>query len=405
MSALLGTTALASPLIGTTLGAGALLAGALYLLTKSSDVALSAASSLGKKFRISPLMLGVALGAMASVPELLVAVQSIVHGTREIGVGNIVGSNIAHVFLIMGATAAIAAIPKGKGLGWKFNTCVMAGTTLGFGALLAMNALTPAMGLGMMGLAGLYVWSNYRINKKDAAAMGVPVEALIHNHAHGHDHDEHAHGHEHGHDHDRKHEHDHPHHENPPPSREKPAGFQTLWALSGLGALIYAADMVVRSASSVASGLGVSDALIGALAVGFGTALPELAINVHAARKKDTDLAVGNILGCNIFNILAVGGALALSDMPVPASFSTAAPLGLFNLAALGASAGLLSLTLLGNKGAIRKWQGYAALGLYAAYIGGTVALDNKVSPGQAIKPTAQITRNEQIQTLPVHKI
>ncbi|MBU0859177.1 MAG: hypothetical protein KJ667_04510, partial [Alphaproteobacteria bacterium] len=135
-AALLGTTALTSPLLASTAGALAVLAGSFYLLLKTSDVVVNNASALGKKAKIPPLMLGLGLGAITSMPELFVSVGAALNGTPELGIGNIVGSNIANILLILGATAAITPIIS-KGLSWRFNTLAMAGATGLFGAGLA----------------------------------------------------------------------------------------------------------------------------------------------------------------------------------------------------------------------------------------------------------------------------
>lgn len=376
-SVLLGTTALSTPLINSTIGAGALLAGSLYLLSKSSDVVVDSASAIGKKSGVSPLMLGIGLGAMASIPELSVAVKSVMSNTPEIGISQLVGANIAHVFLILGAAAAFApkGIEKGKGLGWKFNTLAMAGTTLGFGAALASGVLTPVMGAGMCAAALAYVGGNFWVNKKDAKTFGVPVESLIHHHAGGHC--SHDHDHSHSHSHDEGHHHDHEHRH----TKSTPSWLSGVWSAAGMTGLVYSAHHAVDSASQLALNTGVSPATVGALAIALGVSLPELTISVKAAMKNQTDMAVGNVLGCNIFNLLFVGGAMGLAGTVVPESFSTASTLGIFNLAALGTSAGLMSVALLSGKGGIKKWQGYASLGVYAAYVASSIALGGHKLP------------------------
>jgi Ca2+/Na+ antiporter len=252
----------------------------------------------------------------------------------------------------------------------------MAGATLGFGGLLAFNALTPLAGIGMVGLAAAYLGANYLIARKDSKALDIPIDKLIHDHSHCSGH---------GHDH---------HHSHAP--KKNQALPQGAWAAAGLGSLVLAADMVVGSASTVAANTGVSQGLIGALAVALGTSLPEFVINIQAARRGNTEMAVGNVLGCNIFNILFVGGVLSLAGAGVPPAFGPGTSFGLFNLAALGASAGLMTATLATNKGGIKKWQGYAALGLYAGYCAATAALGGyqhgiaEKAPGPAIIAGAQ---------------
>jgi cation:H+ antiporter len=133
--------------------------------------------------------------------------------------------------------------------------------------------------------------------------------------------------------------------------------------------------MAVDSAQHLANGLQIDPAITGTLAIALGVSLPELTFNLQAAKKGKTEMAVGNVLGCNIFNILFVGGALSLAGTTVPESMSWNSDLGKFNLAALLTSATLMSATLLSGKGSIKKWQGIAGLAVYGAYVAANAGL------------------------------
>lgn len=373
-TALLATTALVTPLLGTTVGAGLLMVGGLAMLTRASDVMLDSTEKLGGKFKINPMMLGVGLGALHSLPELMVAASSVWAGAESIAMGNLIGANVAHVFLILGAAAAIGGIKAGKGLSWKYNMTAMAGATLGYGALLAANGFNTMTGLMMLGLGAAYVGGNVLVARKDAKTLGLKPEELLHSHDHGdnHDHDHEHHGHERGEHCGHHHEHEHNHQ----PPQEKPSLWRpALWSLAGFSALAYTAHLTVDAAVRFAGGVGFSEAVIGTLAVAIGTSLPELTTSVRAAQRGNTELAVGNVLGCNIFNILFIGGALAMANTAVPAAFGLSSGLGAFNLAALGASAGLMTATLTANRGGIKRWQGFAAMGLYGAWCLANIAM------------------------------
>lgn len=382
-TALLATTALATPLLTTTAGAAIALAGGLGIMALASDMAIHGTEHLGTKLGVSPLAMGIfGLGALHSIPELGVALFSVASGAADLALGNLIGANVAHVFLIMGATAAIAGIPKGPGQSWKYNTKAMTAATLALGGLLATDMLTPLTGAGMLAAAGAYIYRNVQIAKKDAKALGMKAEELIHNHDHGDGDCGHDHGHDHSHDHDH-HDHAHDHHDHAKPkNKDKRAMLkEAFWAASGMGALIYSAHSVVDNSIQLAGNMNVGQAAIGALAVAIGTSLPELTTNINLALKKKTEMAVGNILGCNIYNILFIGGVLSVANMDVPAAFSPATPLGLFNIAALGTSAALMSSTLLTGKGAVKKWQGYTALGVYGGYCAATMAMGGAPAP------------------------
>lgn len=195
----------------------------------------------------------------------------------------------------MGLTAAIAGVSKGSGLGWKFNTLAMTGTTLGFAAQMAMGNLSRPAGAAMCALTALYLYGSYKVSEKDMKTApasseegGETLEPL------------------------------HP---------EKVATWlNTVWGAAGLGGLIFSADMLVKSAMQVGPGLGLNPAVIGTLAVAMGTSLPELMVNVKSALKGKTDIAVGNILGSNVFNILGVGGALALANTAMTLSSNRIMP-------------------------------------------------------------------------------
>lgn len=372
---LLTTTGLATPLLGATMTAGALMAGAFLLLAKSSDAMIDHCAAIGRKMKLSPLLIGLGLGALTSMPELFVSLGAIAKGLPELGIGNIVGSNIANTLFILGATAAISPLAKGEGIGWKFNNIAMLGATAMFSIPLMTGALTPVMGAAMLGLGAAYMGASYYTSKRDmqSAAAESPAAATE--------------------------EQDHHHPE------KMPGWFNATWAIAGLGGLVCAADLLVNSASRFALGMGVSQALVGALAVAVGTSLPELVVNIKTALKKETDMALGNILGSNIFNILAVGGAVALASTAVPAGFSPSTPQGLLNFAGFGASAALLGAALYKNGGGLKRWQGIAGIGLYAAFVAASMALDTGATPAAAPAPPAAVQLIEQnatpLQALP----
>lgn len=359
-AALMATTALTAPLMATTIGAGLAMTGALYLLPKACDVTIDAAAALGNKLKISAVGLGLGLALMESFPEFAVAAKSVVSGTREVGLGNIIGSNIAHVLLILGTVAAIAGVKKSQGTAWKFNVAALAGASTAFGTQLATGRLIPAIGAGMMALAGVYLYTSYRLQKRDAEKMGPPGNDDAHSHSNNHGHGHHHHHHHHGGGHVHV---------------ERSNLSNALLAAGGMGAIIYTAHAAVEQASTVASNLGAPPVLLGTLALALGTAAPEFAINVKAALKGKTEMAVGNIIGCSVLNLLAVGGLLAATGAPVPESLQPATPLGALNLAAWGTGVGLASATLLARQGELRRWHGFTALALYAAFVSGSAGL------------------------------
>lgn len=359
-AALMATTALTAPALATTVGAGLLMAASLWLLPQACETVIDSVEGLGKKLKIPAVGLGLGLAFMESVPEFAVALKSIVSGQHAVSMGNIVGSNIAHILLILGTVAAIAGVKKPQGTAWKFNVAALAGATTAFGTQLATGRLIEGLGYGMGAAALAYLITNYKLNKRDAIKLGKPELAEAHHHHHGDD--------ECGHDH-----------------AERSNATNALLAVAGMGSVIYTAHAAVEGASTVAQNLGAPPVMIGALALALGTAAPEFAINIKAALKGKTDMAVGNIIGCSVLNLLAVGGILAATGAPVPEALQPSTALGLLNLTALGAGAGLATTTLLANKGELKRRHGFAALGLYGAYLAGSLYLGAAQPPEHPI--------------------
>ncbi len=345
---MMGTTAFYTPILATTIGAAALTVSSLYLLTKTSDAVIDNVSAIGKKYKVPSILLGIGLGIVTSMPELAVSASSIMKDMADIGVGNIVGSNVANILLVLGATAAIAPI-KNKGHSWKFNTAAMFGATVLFGGSMAMGALNPLMGVAMFGALGAYMWGSYKTAKKDQEEL--------------------------------KSERSNATEENDEKTNEDnmPAWFNGAWAVLGTAGLVASANVLITGASSLATGMGVSPALIAAIGIAIGTSLPELVVSVKSAMQGKTEMAVGNILGSNIFNALMVGGVLAMAGTAVPDSFSLSSDLGLLNTGALVGAASLAASTLFMTKGKIARWHGFKALALYAAFTMASVGIENKV--------------------------
>ena len=392
-SLLLGTTALATPFISGALGAGALMIGSVYALTKTTDVTLEGALATGKKWGMSALSLGLAIGAVNTIPETFVSLGAMWNGAAALGIGNIVGSNIAHNLLILGATAATAGIAATKkGLSWKFNMAVMTGGAALFGAQLIGGTLSAPVGVAMLGIGAYYLKKRLFSGKSGSQAQAAdgadaaeePGTCLFHDHgddhghAHGHTHAQGQGGCDHDHDHDAAHAHQ-PHVSHGSTLDELPGWFSAAWTLGGFAGLVGAARLLVDTGTASALHMGVNEAIIGTIAVAVGTAIPELMVNVKAAMRKESDLAIGNVVGCNIFNTLIAGGVVATMGhgVAVPEALSPASALGALNLTAFLGSTGLLAGALLAGKGSMKKWHGWAALGLYGAYMAASAGLND----------------------------
>ena len=256
-----------------------LLAG-FILLFFGGDWLVDGGVALARRFRISALVIGMTIVAFGtSAPELLVSTISAIKGSAGIAMGNVIGSNIANIGLILGLTALICPIETDNSLVIRHGSVMIAASLL---------LLVFAMNSGISRIEGLTLFACLILFTAISIRKGrtQPQEADIDN------------------------------------QEGKP---MTILAAIGLIALscvmlAFGADILVDGATTVASAMGVSDKVIGLTIVALGTSLPELAASVAAAVKKQMDISIGNIIGSNIFNILCVLG-VSTSIKPISLEF------------------------------------------------------------------------------------
>lgn len=257
----------------------AILAGGLVLLVFAGDYLVKGSVGLAENLGIPPLIIGLTIVAFGtSAPELFISLQSALAGSADIAVGNVIGSNIANVLLVMGLPALIAAIHADE-RGLSRNASIMAVFTVAFMWMISDGVLARLEATALF--AGLLVFLGAQIFRaRTIMAQGddADIDDLP-----GDYHDDVG---------------DAPH----------SAGRIALYLIGGLIGLPVAAHMTVTGASSIATALGVSEAAIGLTIVAIGTSLPELATSFMAAWRKEADVALGNIIGSNIFNIAAIMG-------------------------------------------------------------------------------------------------
>lgn len=354
--------------------AAALLGASCYMLAKSSDAVVNSTKALGLKSGISATLLGLGLGAVTSAPELAVSVNAALQGAGAVSIGNVVGSNIANILFILSLTAALAPKPiQTTGTSWKFNTAAMLGVTALYGGGLILGGMPAAAGLGLLGLGAAYMYGAYKKEKDDeftARVSGLPAKTI-----------------------------------SPPP--QGMLGFskaQTVgYGLSGVAGLVASSTLLIASGTTLALSMGLSPALVSAIAIAVGTSIPELMVSLKAVRDGETEMAIGNILGSNIFNMLIVGGVAAslAGGITVPPEFTPQTTYGVFNLAALGGSAGLLTYALMKGKGALTRAQGIAGVTMYAAFTAASLMLSGPAE--QAAEPIKMGATYE--QTIPAREL
>lgn len=315
-----------------------LLIAGFIMLVKGADWFVDSAASIANKLKVPELVIGLTLVAFGtSAPELSVSLTSALKtGSIGITIGNVVGSNIMNIVLILGLTSLICKIPCHRN-SLLLDIPVMIGATVLFIILgRSGNSFSRADGIIMVSILVLYI----------AALVVISIKQRTNLFAEEDD------------------------DENENKSRlalwfekmNEKFWFLIIMVAVGLVLIIYGSDFVVKSATFIAKYCGVSDRIIGLTMIAFGTSLPELVTSITAARKGKTDIAIGNIIGSNIFNILCVTGVTACF---VPLSFEG---FQADSLAALGAAL-LLALLCYIPGHAIKKWGGILFLAGYAAYM------------------------------------
>ena len=291
------------------------------LLMKGADWFVEGASKLADKLGIPQLVIGLTIVAMGtSLPEAAVSITSALKGSAELTIGNVVGSNILNILIILGVTGVICAIPVQKST-VRYEIPFMIGITAVLAALgLADHVVSRPEGVILWGFMIVYLLYLLRMAKN-----GQPPEEV--------------------------------------PEAGKNDKILKLLLLIVIGGamIVLGSDVTVNAATALAEKFGMSERLIGLTIVAFGTSLPELVTSVTAALKGKTDIAVGNIVGSNIFNILFVVGTTALIT---PVVYS---PEFLVDtLTAIGAAVLLLVCVLRRKK--LGRLAGIAMLLGYGAY-------------------------------------
>ena len=259
------------------------LVGGLVLILLGANGLTDGAAAVAKRFKISDLVIGLTIVAFGtSAPELVISVMAALGGSAEMAIGNVMGSNIFNVLAIIGVTAMVMPIKVGEGTMSKEIPLVILGSiVIAFMAndiLLdggSSNVISRIDGLVLLGFFLIFLRYTFAIARNGGdEAEGEKI-------------------------------------------KEMPIWKSILFILGGLAGLIYGGQLFVDGASGIASSLGVSESIIGLTIVAGGTSLPELATSVTAALKKNSGIAIGNVIGSNLFNIFFVLGCSA-SISPLP---------------------------------------------------------------------------------------
>jgi cation:H+ antiporter len=305
-----------------------MVAGGLIILLVGGDVLVRGAVALAQRLGVTPLLIGLTVvGFGTSAPELVVSVNAALDGAPEIAIGNVVGSNIANILLVLGLPALIYPIACNAG-GLRRDNALMLVVSVGFALLCQRGVIGRFEGMGMVALlVSFLLWSYHNAMRGNGGAEAIANEIAD------------------------------------LAGQSRSLAMSAVLVLVGFVGLVAGAKLLVDGAVAIARQAGLSEAVIGLTLVAVGTSLPELATSLVAALRRQGDIAIGNVVGSNLFNILGIMGVTAIvRPVPVPVSFQV------FDLwMMLGAA--LLTLPFILRRSSIGRVSGVVFLAIYAAYV------------------------------------
>lgn len=307
-----------------------LLIAGLTILIFGANYMVEGASALAKKFNISNLAIGLTVVAFGtSAPELVVNTFAAVQGHQDIVFGNVLGSNNFNLFIILGITGLITPLAVQSSTAWKEIPISFIAILVLFilvNDVLIFNSENSDLGridgAVLLIFFGLFLFYVYKQLKNDPSEIGELIEV--------------------------------------PTLTNLKMG---IYIIAGLGGLVYGGHLVVNNAIEIAESFGISQKIIGLTVVAAGTSLPELATSVVAAIKKNADIAVGNIIGSNIFNLFLILGA---SSMLKPIGFDPNFNLDIYVLA--GGTIFLILAMFTGKRRILDRWESLVLLLFYLGY-------------------------------------
>ncbi|MGV8945519.1 MAG: calcium/sodium antiporter [Lutibacter sp.] len=302
-----------------------------FILIKGASLLVDGSASIAKRFKISNIVIGLTIVAFGtSTPEFIVNIFASAKGNTEIAIGNILGSNIANILLILGISAIIYPLATKKNTVWKEIPLGLLAAIL-LGVLVndmridngVFSGLTRIDGMVLLAFFIVFLYYTFGIAKvvEENTIEGDDIKELSYLKS-------------------------------------------IIFIIGGLLGLVFGGKWIVDGAVKIAELFHVSQSLIGLTVVAIGTSLPELATSAIAAYKKQTDIAIGNVVGSNIFNIFWVLGFSALIR-PLPFSKNN----DLDIIMTIFASALLFLLMFFGKRYIIERWQGILMVTIYIAYL------------------------------------
>lgn len=308
-----------------------LIIGFIFLI-KGADLFVEGASSIARKFNVPPMVIGLTIVAMGtSAPEAAVSITSSLAGQNDMSVANVVGSNFFNILVVLGVSSLLANLPVEENTIRKDTPflILISLLLLIFGLNLNISRIEGLIFLGLFTYFMYYtLMSTKKLSGEYVAETATTSELEI--------------------------------------SEEMTMGKTIILSIIGIIGIVFGGDMVVDSATNIATSFGMSANLVGLTIVAVGTSLPEFVTSVIAVKKGETEIAMGNVIGSNIFNILLVLGLAATIS---PINISTFALIDIVFMFAIT----LLLYFFIKKSNALVKYQGIIFLIIYIAYMAYTI--------------------------------
>ncbi len=303
----------------------ALMTFGLVLLYFGAEWLVGGSAKMAVRFGVKPLLVGLTIVAFGtSAPELVVSVQSALAGVGGIAVGNVVGSNIVNIGLILGLSAVISPIHITRKL-LRFDVPVVVGASFLVWWILSDGVVSVLDGVILLALFTTYIGFNIISAKREKDVTPPEMEEIL-------------------------------------TKKKDPVSKDLFFIIAGLTLLVMGARLLVQGAVEIATRFGISEAVIGLTIVSIGTSLPELATSIVAAVKKQNDIAVGNIIGSNLFNIFCI---LGVAGVLGPINFGGIELRDILVMLVLA----VLLLPMLWTRFTLHRWEGAILLAIYGGYL------------------------------------
>lgn len=314
--------------------------GGLVVVVLGAEMLLRGATRIATLLRISPIVIGLTVVSVGtSAPELAVGLTAVHEGRGPLAVGNIAGTNIVNILLILGLSAAIRPLPT-RSLSVRLDVPVMIATAVALLVMAMDGVLTRAEGLGLLLAAVVYTVALVQLSRQEAPDTRLAFRDALAAQA--------------------------------PPRVNLPTG-AAAWAwngallLAGMALAVLGAELLVAGAVELAKAYGVSDAFIGLSIVAIGTSAPELVTTMISTLRNDRDVAIGNLIGSSIYNVLVI---LGLTMVAAPASGVDVSAEVLWIDLPLAALVAIVCLPVFRSDRLVSRREGIGFVLAYAAYLG-----------------------------------